>query len=48
MGQRRKHLDVVLITTKKGKEAVVDYNGYYGIQQPANMVELFDGPRGVG
>ena len=40
---------VVLITTKKGKEgkAVVDYNGYYGIQQPANMVELFDGPEWV-
>jgi TonB-linked SusC/RagA family outer membrane protein len=40
---------VILITTKKGKEgkAVVDYNGYYGIQTPAKMVELFNGPEWV-
>lgn len=40
---------VVLITTKKGKagKAVVEYNAYYGIEKPANMVELFDGPEWV-
>jgi len=40
---------VVLITTKKGKEgkAVVDYNSYYGVQQAANMVDVFNGPEWV-
>ncbi len=40
---------VVIITTKKGKEgkAVVDYNGYYGIQQQAKVLELFNGPEWV-
>lgn len=40
---------VVIITTKKGKEgkAVVDYNGYYGIQTEAKKLELFNGPEWV-
>ncbi len=40
---------VVLITTKKGKEgkAVVDYNGYYGIQTQAKKLDLFNGPEWV-
>lgn len=40
---------VVLITTKKGKEgkAVVDYNGYYGVQNEAKKLELFNGPEWV-
>jgi TonB-linked SusC/RagA family outer membrane protein len=40
---------VVLITTKKGKEgkAVVDYNGYYGIQTQAKKLALFNGPEWV-
>jgi len=40
---------VVLITTKKGKEgkAVVDYNGYYGIQNEAKKLELFSGAEWV-
>jgi TonB-linked SusC/RagA family outer membrane protein len=40
---------VVIITTKKGKEgkAVVDYNGYYGVQQQAKVLELFNGPEWV-
>jgi len=40
---------VVLITTKKGKEgkAVVDYNSYYGVQQAAHMVDVFNGPEWV-
>jgi TonB-linked SusC/RagA family outer membrane protein len=40
---------VVIITTKKGKEgkAVVDYNGYYGIQTQAKKLELFNGPEWV-
>jgi TonB-linked SusC/RagA family outer membrane protein len=40
---------VVLITTKKGKDgkAVVEYNGYYGIQNEAKKLELFDGPEWV-
>src|SRR5690606_19084237 len=35
---------VVLITTKRGKsgKAIVEYNGYYGIQEAARVVELFD------
>jgi len=40
---------VVLITTKKGKDgkAVVEYNGYYGIQNEAKKLELFNGPEWV-
>ncbi|MFZ5432128.1 MAG: SusC/RagA family TonB-linked outer membrane protein [Bacteroidota bacterium] len=40
---------VVIITTKKGKQGVttVNYNGYYGIQKPANMIEFFNGPEWV-
>lgn len=40
---------VVIITTKKGKPGVttVNYNGYYGIQKPSNMIEFFDGPEWV-
>jgi TonB-linked SusC/RagA family outer membrane protein len=40
---------VVLITTKKGKEgkAVVDYNGYYGVQTQAKQLRLFNGPEWV-
>jgi len=40
---------VVIITTKKGKEgkAVVDYNGYYGVQQQAKVLELFNGPEWI-
>lgn len=40
---------VVIITTKKGKQGVttVNYNGYYGIQKPSNMIEFFDGPEWV-
>jgi len=40
---------VVLITTKKGKEgkAVVDYNGYYGVQNEAKKLELFNGAEWV-
>ncbi|HCY41421.1 MAG TPA: TonB-dependent receptor [Prolixibacteraceae bacterium] len=40
---------VVLITTKKGKsgKAVVDYNGYYGVQTQAKELELFNGPEWV-
>lgn len=40
---------VVLITTKKGKSgsAVVDYNGYYGIENQAKKLDLFNGPEWV-
>lgn len=40
---------VVLITTKKGKEgkAIVEYNGYYGIETPAKKLDLFNGPEWV-
>ena len=40
---------VVLITTKKGKagKAVIEYNAYFGLEKPANMVELFDGAEWV-
>ena len=40
---------VVLITTKKGKsgKAVVDYNGYYGVENQAKKLELFNGPEWV-
>ncbi len=40
---------VVLITTKKGKsgKAVVDYNGYYGIENQAKKLDLFNGPEWV-
>ncbi len=40
---------VVLITTKKGKEgkAVVDYNGYYGVQNEAKKLALFNGAEWV-
>lgn len=40
---------VVIITTKKGKagKAVVDYNGYYGIQNQAKTLDLFNGPEWV-
>jgi TonB-linked SusC/RagA family outer membrane protein len=40
---------VVLITTKKGKvgKAVVEYNSYYGVQNPLRMVELFNAPEWV-
>ena len=40
---------VVLITTKKGKEgkAVVDYNGYYGVENQAKKLDLFNGPEWV-
>lgn len=40
---------VVIITTKKGKagKAVVDYNGYYGVQTEAKKLELFNGPEWV-
>ena len=40
---------VVLITTKKGKEgkAVVDYNGYYGVQTQSKQLRLFNGPEWV-
>lgn len=40
---------VVLITTKKGKsgKAIVEYNAYYGVEEPAHLVELFDGPEWV-
>jgi TonB-linked SusC/RagA family outer membrane protein len=40
---------VVLITTKKGKsgKAVVDYNGYYGVENQARKLELFNGPEWV-
>jgi len=40
---------VVLITTKKGKsgKAVVDYNGYYGVENQAKTLQLFNGPEWV-
>lgn len=40
---------VVIITTKKGKsgKAVVEYNGYYGVQSQAKKLELFNGPEWV-
>ncbi len=40
---------VVLITTKKGKDgrAVIDYNGYYGVQTEAKKLSLFNGPEWV-
>lgn len=40
---------VVLITTKKGKsgKAVVDYNGYYGVENQAKKLALFNGPEWV-
>jgi TonB-linked SusC/RagA family outer membrane protein len=40
---------VVIITTKKGisGKAVVDYNGYYGVQSQAKTLELFNGPEWV-
>jgi TonB-linked SusC/RagA family outer membrane protein len=40
---------VVLITTKKGKsgKAVVDYNGYYGVENQAKKLDLFNGPEWV-
>ena len=40
---------VVIITTKKGKsgKAIVDYNGYYGVQSQAKKLELFNGPEWV-
>jgi len=36
---------VVLITTKKGTSGkpVISYNGYYGIQDPVRVTQLFDG-----
>ncbi|GEO06461.1 SusC/RagA family TonB-linked outer membrane protein [Adhaeribacter aerolatus] len=36
---------VVLITTKKGKEgkAVISYDGYYGVKQPIENLNLMDG-----
>jgi len=40
---------VVLVTTKKGKsgKAVVDYNGYYGVENQAKKLDLFNGPEWV-
>ncbi len=40
---------VILITTKKGKagKAVVDYNGYYGVENQAKKLDLFNGPQWV-
>ncbi|MCE1199378.1 MAG: TonB-dependent receptor [Marinilabiliales bacterium] len=40
---------VVIITTKKGKsgKAVVDYNGYYGVENQAKKLDLFNGPEWV-
>lgn len=40
---------VIIITTKKGiaGKTVIEYNGYYGQQEPAKLVELFDGPEWV-
>ena len=40
---------VVIITTKKGKsgKAVVDYNGYYGVENQAKTLSLFNGPEWV-
>ncbi len=36
---------VILITTKRGKAGVVnvEYNGYYGVQQPLNVPKFVDG-----
>ncbi len=35
---------VILVTTKKGKSGrpIVSYNGYYGVSQPAKMLELLN------
>ena len=40
---------VIIITTKKGKsgKAVVDYNGYYGVENQAKTLSLFNGPEWV-
>ncbi|MEI6275767.1 MAG: TonB-dependent receptor [Prolixibacteraceae bacterium] len=40
---------VVIITTKKGKsgKAVVDYNSYYGVENQAKKLALFNGPEWV-
>jgi len=40
---------VILVTTKKGSSGntVIEYNAYYGIQKPAKLVELFDGPEWI-
>lgn len=37
---------VVLVTTKKGSgKPVINYNTYYGIKQPANLIDLMDGEK---
>lgn len=39
---------VVLVTTKKGSgKPVINYNTYYGIKQPANLIDLMDGEKEV-
>ena len=40
---------VIIITTKKGKagKVQIDYNGYYGVQEAANPIEMLNGAEWV-